>query len=79
MELIPIVVICHSGYKLNEYPKSFTWYDKEFQILEIIDRWYQGEHDPTVPPADYFKVKVNDGSKYLLKHDQTEDNWLLVI
>lgn len=79
MELMLIEVRCHSGYKADEYPKSFIWYEKEFEIIEIMDRWYQGDRNPEVPTADYFKVKVNDGTIFLIKHDLAEDIWSLVI
>ena len=79
MELIPIEVRCHSGYKADEYPKSFTWYEKEFRIMEIIDRWYQADRDPEVPEADYYKVKADDGGQYILKNEKLSDYWYLVI
>ena len=79
MELIPVKVECHSGYKADEYPKNFSWEDKQFEITEIVDRWYQGDRDPNVSPADYFKVKILGGGQYILKHDIDKDKWLLVI
>ena len=79
MELIPIEVRCHSGYKANEYPVSFTWYEKEFHIVEIIDRWFQTDRDPKVPAADYYKVKTDDGGQYILKNEKVSDHWYLVI
>lgn len=79
MELIPIEVTCHSGYKADEYPKNFIWFEKEFKITDIIDRWYQGFQDPEDSAADYFKVKAADGGKYILRHELKTDNWYLVI
>ncbi len=79
MELVPIEVECHSGYKDCEYPKMFIWYEKRYEIVEIIDRWYQGDRDPEVPAADYFKVRAVDGGNYILKHVQNSDCWYLVI
>jgi hypothetical protein len=79
MESIPIEVTCHSGYKADEHPKSFTWFEKEFIIIEIIDRWYQGNRDPLVPAADYFRVKANDGGQYIIKNEKESDQWYLII
>jgi hypothetical protein len=79
MELIPIEVSCYAGCKADEYPLRFTWFEKEFRVTEIIDRWYQTDRDPEVPPADFYKVKAHDGGMYILKHNIKEDLWLLVI
>jgi hypothetical protein len=79
MELIPIEVECHSGYKADEYPVSFTWYEKRFEIRKIIDRWFQGDRDPEVPAADYYKVKAHDGGEYILKNELALNCWYLVI
>ena len=79
MELIPIKVECHSGYKANEYPKNFNWKDIQFDIKEIIDRWYEGYNKPEFPAANYFKVKTHLVGKYLIKHELKRDKWFLVI
>lgn len=79
MELIRIEVECHSGFKADEYPKSFTWYEKEYEIVEIVDRWYQMDLNPDVPAADYYKVKADDRGQYIIKKDKKSDEWYLVI
>ncbi len=78
MELTPIEVICHSGYKADEYPKGFTWKGEAFDIVEILDRWYEGYWGEGNPAADYFKVKTNYGRQYLIKHVKELDAWYLV-
>ena len=77
MELIPIEVKCHSGYKGDEYPVSFCWNDEIHEIREIVDRWYQGERNPEWPVSNYFKVLTNHGGSYILKHVAREDQWYL--
>jgi hypothetical protein len=77
IELIPIEVECHSGYKADEYPKCFYWDNKRCKIQEIIDRWYQGESDPKLPISNYFKVKTDLGESYIIKHDIERDKWFL--
>jgi hypothetical protein len=77
MELIPIKVECHSGYKADEYPKYFYRDDERFEIQEITDRWYQGDSDPKFPVSNYFKVKTDSGEIYLIKHDLNRDEWYL--
>jgi len=79
MELIPIIVECHSGYKADEYPKKFRWDDVEFEIIEIIDRWYESYDKSTPYAVNYFKVKTNLQGSFLLKHEVANERWFLVV
>jgi hypothetical protein len=58
IELIPIEVECHSGYKADEYPKCFYWNNSRFEIKKVTDRWYQGEINPEWPASDYFSYMI---------------------
>jgi hypothetical protein len=78
-DLFLIKVETHSGYKADEYPKRFYLDDIRFEIEEILDRWYQGDQDPLVPAADYYKVATGDKKIYILKHDIAKDEWYLWI
>ena len=77
-ELIPIKVECHSGYKADEYPKCFNRGNDKFEIIEITDRWYQGDRDPEYPVSNYFKVITACGGQYIIKHDLDSDEWYLI-
>ena len=77
-EPVPIKVECHSGYKADEYPVCFYREDRRYDIVEIIDRWYQGDRDPAVPVSDYFKVGTNTGEQFILKHETRNDAWYLL-
>ena len=77
IEMIPIKVECHSGYKVDEYPKCFYWNNDRFEIQEIIDRWYQGDRDPEWPVSNYFRVDTTCGKRYIIKHDIENDEWYL--
>ena len=77
--IVPITVECHSGYRADEYPKSFFRDGVRFEITEILDRWYQGETNPEFPVSNYFKVKTSAGEQYILKHDLQRDKWYMVI
>ena len=85
MELIPVKVECHSGFKADEYPRKFTWDQVEFEITDIIDRWYEGYNSPASPashasPAvNYYKVKTDLKGSFLLKHELGDDKWYLVV
>jgi hypothetical protein len=67
-------VECYSGYKADERPLRFSFADKPggkaFEVREVLDQWYG---------VDYqcFKVLADDGNFYILRHQQSEDNWLL--
>ena len=75
---VPVSVECHSGYRADEYPKSFYRNDEKHEIKEILDRWYQGDLNPEYPVANYFKILTTSGEQYLLKHEVDRDNWFIV-
>jgi hypothetical protein len=77
MELFPVEVESHSGYKSDEYPKCFYWNLVKYDIQEIIDRWYQRENTPEWPVSDYFRIMSTSGEQFLLKHDLERDEWFL--
>lgn len=61
-------VTCYAGYKGDERPTSFTVAGQTLIVKEVIDRWYD-------PDSNYFKVIVEDGAHYLLRHDLNDDAW----
>jgi hypothetical protein len=66
-----ITVQTYAGYKGDERPVSFSRDGRTFQIVEIVDRWYDPDHN-------CFKVLADDGKTYLLRNDMNADNWELV-
>jgi hypothetical protein len=78
INLIPIEVECHSGYKADEYPKCFYLNNERCDISEIADRWYQGDANPEYPVSNYFKVKTTVGEQHIIKHDLESDRWYLL-
>ena len=78
MSLIPIKVESHSGYKAEEYPKYFYLKGEKYEIIEIIDRWYQTRQNDEWPTADYFKVFTKDNKQFLIKHETENDEWYWV-
>ena len=78
-DLVKIEVVCHSGYKADEYPVRFYWEDHRFEITEVTDRWYQGDVNPEFPAATYFKVRTSDDKTFILKHESLKDAWFLWI
>ena len=63
-----ILVECYSGYKADERPIRLRLTDGAKEIVAIEDRWYS-------PGATYFRVVVDDGDRYLLRHEEAQDVW----
>lgn len=63
-------VECHSGYKANERPLSFSLNNRKYAVTELLDQWYG-------PDYIYFKVLTDDENTYILKYDEHSDEWFL--
>lgn len=74
-----IQVECYSGYKVNERPVAFTFQGHRWEVSDIMDRWYEGGVKPEEPAIDYFKVKTNDGSVFILQYVAHSDVWSILI
>ncbi len=67
-----VAVRCYSGYKADERPVSFQVGAAEPRtVVDVIDQWYGEDHT-------YFKVLADDHMVYLLRHDRSLDEWVLV-
>ena len=49
-------------------PHAFTLGRRRIAILEILDRWLAPDHR-------YFKVRVEDGRSFVLRHDNQSGAW----
>ncbi len=65
-----VQVDCYCGYKADERPVRLKFGARTLEILRIEDRWYS-------PGATYFRVRVEDGDRYLLRHEEAQDVWSL--
>jgi SAM-dependent methyltransferase len=63
-------VDCYSGYKADERPVKFSLKDRTWRIVTIEDRWYS-------PGVTHFRVVVEDGDRYVLRHEEGLDIWTL--
>ena len=63
-------VECYSGYKADERPLRLNLKDGIREVVAIEDRWYS-------PGATYFRVLLDDGDRYLLRHEDGQDVWTL--
>jgi hypothetical protein len=78
IRFVPIQVESYSGYKSDESPRRFMWNNHRYEIVEIIDTWYQASRDPAVPAADYFKVRAADTLQYIIRLDRQSSAWYLM-
>jgi hypothetical protein len=65
-----IHVECYSGYKAEEHPQRIVLRAQTLQVTEVEDRWYS-------PGATFFRVLVENGDRYVLKRDDTQNLWSL--
>lgn len=65
-------VISYAGYRAEESPVRFFLGNRKIEVQEVIDRWMG-------PDYRYFKVRGDDGARYILRHDNAADNWELTL
>ena len=66
-----IHVECYSGYKADERPMKLHLAGRALEIIAVEDRWYS-------PGATFFRVVVESGDRYVLRHQEAPDLWSLV-
>lgn len=65
-----IRVRCYSGFKGDERPAAILLEEQSHTIVKIEDRWYS-------PGASFFRVRLENGDRYILRHVEAEDSWTL--
>ena len=61
----------YAGYKGDERPVRLYFREKALEVVETEDRWYE-------PGATFFRVVVEGGDRYVLRHEEAQDVWSLV-
>jgi hypothetical protein len=69
-EPLKLRVECYAGHRGEQEPRAFTLGERRFAVVEILDRWLDPAHR-------YFKVKVDDGRRFILRHDSASAEWEL--
>jgi len=67
---ITVRVECHAGHRGEETPRRFQIDGRRIEVVEIIERWLTPDHR-------YFKLRGDDGSVYVLRHDERAGSWAL--
>jgi hypothetical protein len=65
-----ITVECYAGHRGDQEPRAFTLGERRFDVVELIDRWLDPAHR-------YYKVRVDDGRQFILRHDAATAEWEL--
>jgi hypothetical protein len=65
-----VKVECYAGYKGDERPIRLHLKGRPLEVVELEDRWYS-------PGATLFRVVVQDGDRYVLRHEEPQDVWTI--
>jgi hypothetical protein len=63
-------VECYAGYKGDERPAKLQIGDEMVEVTEVEDRWYS-------PGATYFRVRLKNGERYIVRRADAQDVWTL--
>lgn len=67
-----VVVEAYPGYKGEETPRAFIHEDVRREVREILEHWDTERHS-------YFKLRGDDGHRYVLRYDLDHLIWELVM
>jgi hypothetical protein len=66
--MLDLVVECRTESGRTELPVRFGRPGHMREVVETLDSWQGEDHR-------YFRVRADDGSVYILRHDLAEDVW----
>jgi hypothetical protein len=70
MERMTLRVECYAGAKADERPVRFQLGERDYMVEEVLDQWYG-------PEDSFFKVRTDDGNLYILRRNNSADEWTL--
>ncbi|HVY57090.1 MAG TPA: hypothetical protein VHA77_04505 [Xanthobacteraceae bacterium] len=53
-------------------PRRLHLRDREIELVQKLDEWHGADHR-------YFKLKGNDGNLYIVRFDETDRSWELIM
>ncbi|MFQ5600908.1 MAG: hypothetical protein ACE5G2_10195 [Candidatus Krumholzibacteriia bacterium] len=59
-------------------PEHFHVRNVAYDVVEIVDRWYEGPRRAGNPIRYYFKVRSRGDSLFLLAYEEPSAQWFLV-
>lgn len=63
-----IKVDCYAGYRGEQEPCAFHLGERRLEVRDITDRWIG-------PSERCFRCLADDGSLYVLRHDERSGEW----
>jgi hypothetical protein len=69
---LAVQVECYAGHRGEETPRRFSFGGRSIEVVEILDAWFAPEHR-------YFKLRGDDGARYILRNDVTAGRWELTM
>ncbi|MFO7965657.1 MAG: hypothetical protein R6U50_17155 [Desulfobacterales bacterium] len=63
-----VAVSCDAGGSGEETPRRFRLGDRKVEVAQILDRWPAADHW-------YYKIRGDDDSIYILRHDLITNEW----
>jgi hypothetical protein len=73
--LLPIHVDAVYGAGDVPEPRRLRIRHAVYEVVDIVDRWYEGPRHAGGPVRHYFKVATRSGAVFLLAHEVTTDVW----
>jgi len=70
MEFERIEVVTRDEYRDAQEPVAFDWEGTHYEIVQIIDRWYEGYMDSRRMPLRYFRVRAHEGRQFILRYHE---------
>ncbi len=65
-------VECQPGHRGEAVPRTFFIGDRRIEVVEVLDYWPGLDHR-------YFKVRGEDHSLYILRHDTPSGEWEITL
>jgi hypothetical protein len=69
---LAVGVECYAGHRGEQTPRTLILGDHRIAVAEVLDAWLAPDHR-------YFKLKVEDGNTYLVRHDERSSTWELTM
>ena len=69
---LDVSVECYAGHRGEETPRRFTFDARTIDVAEVLDAWLAPDHR-------YFKIRGDDGARYILRNDVVTGRWELTM
>ncbi len=72
-----VTVHTRDEYRAAQEPTAFEWRGRRFEVVQIVDRWYEGRLDSTRLPLSYFRVRTDGGEEFVLRYHEFFRVWAI--